>query len=64
METCIGKVDLFFVGLYVSIFFFFPFSFQQVADIQIESSGKDTFVFETEHGVIQNLTMRQKGTGT
>ena len=29
-------------------------------DIQIESSGKDTLVFETEHGVIQNLTMRQR----
>ena len=34
-----------------------------VSDIQIESSGKDTFVFETEHGVLQNLTIRQKGTG-
>ena len=34
-----------------------------VSDIQIESSGKDTFVFETEHGVLRNLTMRQKGTG-
>ena len=29
-------------------------------DIQIESSGKDTVVFETEHGVLQNLTMRQR----
>ena len=34
-----------------------------VSDIMIESSGKDTFVFETEHGVLQNLTMKQKGTG-
>ena len=34
-----------------------------VSDIKIESSGKDTFVFETEHGVLQNLTMQQKGTG-
>lgn len=34
-----------------------------VQDVIIETSGRDTFVFETEFGVLSGVTLRQKGTG-